>query len=112
MRIVNWLKSRLSSRGKALYIYRRGMLRAKQHDPQGAIDDYTATIDGPETPPDVKAMALFNRALVRCAADEHNPQVIDDLTMVLAMPESLADVKTEARRKLERMKRHSSKTNK
>jgi tetratricopeptide (TPR) repeat protein len=107
--IFNWWKSLFSSRGKALSLYRRGMARAKEQDHEGAIDDYTATIDMPHAPPDVKAMARYNRALVY-AADEDNTKAINDLSMILAMAETPADIKAEARRKLERMKRHSSKT--
>jgi hypothetical protein len=110
MNIFNWLKSLFTGRGKALLLYRRGMARAKKHDHQGAIDDYTATVDMPNAPTDVKAMALYNRALVY-AAVEDNPKAIDDLNKVLATVEAPAEIKTEARRKLERMKRQSSKTN-
>jgi len=113
MSLLKWLKSLFTGRGKALLLYRRGMARAKKHDHQGAIDDYTALIDMPNTPPDVKAMALYNRALVYSAdaADENNSKAIKDLNMVLATAKAPTDVKTEARRKLERMKRQSSKTN-
>jgi hypothetical protein len=91
-----------------LLLYRRGMVRAKKHDHQGAIDDYTATIAIPNAPPDVNAMALYNRALVY-AAVEDNLKAIEDLNLVLAAAKAPTDVKTEARRKLERMKRQTSK---
>ena len=39
-----------------------------------------------------------------------SPKATDDLNMVLAMATTPTDVKTEARRKLERMKRQSSQT--
>ena len=112
MNILKWLKSLFNGRGKALLLYRRGMARAKKHDHQGAIDDYSALIDMPNTPPDVKAMALYNRALVYSAdaVDEGNSKAIKDLNMVLSTANAPADVKTEARRKLERMKRHADKT--
>jgi hypothetical protein len=109
MNVFKWLKSLFTGRGKALLLYRRGMVRAKKHDYQGAIDDYTATMNMPNAPPDVKAMALYNRALVY-AANEDNLKASEDLNMVLAAAKAPADVKTEARRKLERMKRQSSKT--
>jgi hypothetical protein len=110
MSIVNWLKSRFSCRAKALSLYRRGMKRAQRQDHQGAIVDYGATIDMPNGPPDVKAMALYNRALIYAANGDHK-KATDDLNMVLALPTSPTDVKTEARRKLERMRRQSSKMN-
>ena len=62
----------------------------------------------PSGPPDVKAMALYNRALIY-VADGDDEKAIDDLNMVLARATSPTDVKTEARRKLKRMRRQSSK---
>ena len=109
MSILEWLTSRLSGRGKALSLYRRGMERAKRQDHAGAFDDYTATVSMPGVPPDVKAMALFNRALV-LAADGDNLRALDDLHMVLALAETPDEVRTEARRKLVRMERQSCKT--
>jgi hypothetical protein len=107
MQILERLKEWYSGRGKALSRYRRGMERAKQQDHAGAIDDYTAAINMPQVPPDVKAMALFNRALI-LASDGDNPQARTDLNRVLAMAETPADVRTEARRKLVRMERQTS----
>lgn len=110
MSVFTWLKSLFSNRGKALLLYRRGMARAKKRDHEGAILDYTAAIDMPNAPPDVVAMALYNRALAY-AAEEGNPKAIDDLRKVLAMTKTPAGIKTEARRKLERMKRQSGTKN-
>jgi hypothetical protein len=62
-----------------------------------------------DVPPDVKAMALYNRALVHTAARD-NPKAIDDLSAVLAMAEPLAHVKTAAKQKLVRMERRRSKS--
>jgi len=84
-----------------------GMARAQRQDHQGAIDDYVAIIDVPNGPSDVKSMALYNRALVY-AADGDDEKATDDLNLVLAMAKTPTEVKTEARRKLERMKRQPS----
>ena len=86
------------------------MERAKRQDHTGAIGDYTATINLLHVPPDVKAMALFNRALM-LSADGDNPLARDDLKVVLAMAETPTEVRTEARRKLVRMERQSGKPN-
>ena len=107
MQFLERLKEWYSGRGKALSRYRRGMERAKLQDHAGAIDDYTAAINMPQVPPDVKAMALFNRALI-LASDGDNPLARNDLNRVLAMAETPADVRTEARRKLVRMERQTS----
>lgn len=80
------------------------MSRAKSQDLPGALEDYTEVIDTPDVPADLKAMALFNRALVH-AAQSRNSSAIGDLEKLLAMPSATETVKTEARRKLVRMKR-------
>ncbi len=108
MNIWNWFRSRISDRSKALLLYHRGMTRAKHQDHAGAFDDYTATISMHGVPPDIKAMALFNRALV-LAADGDNLRALEDLKMVLSIPETADEVRTETRRKLVRMERKSSK---
>ncbi len=107
MNVFNWLARHFSNRCKALSLYQRGMAKANKHDEQGAIVDYTTAIDSPDTPADVKAMALYNRALVYAAAAE-NAKATEDLDGVLAMPAASTNIKTEARRKLVRMQRRSS----
>ncbi|MEQ8786989.1 MAG: hypothetical protein RIC55_11845 [Pirellulaceae bacterium] len=102
MNVFGWLSGRFSNRGKAMWLYKRGMKKAKQHNHQGAIDDYTTTIGMLETPNDVKAMALYNRALVHVASGE-DQKGVDDLDAVLLMKEMLVNVKTMAREKLMRM---------
>jgi hypothetical protein len=99
--VFNWFAVRFSNRGKALSLYRRGMAKAKKHDNQGAIDDYTKTIGMPHTPADVRAMALYNRALVHVAAG-NDRKGVNDLDAVLAMDRAPLNVKTMARQKLAR----------
>ena len=99
MNVFNWWKSRRSSRGKALALYRHGMKLAHKHDHDGAIHDYSAAIEMPDAPADVKAMALYNRALVHVAAGDFTKGAAD-LDVVLAMSEAPADVKKMARQKL------------
>jgi hypothetical protein len=86
------------------------MARARKHDHPRAIDDYTATIAMPDVPSDVKAMVLYNRALVHVAAGDDG-RGIDDLDAVLAMDEALVNVKTMARQKLARMESRAHKSN-
>ena len=109
MYAFNWLTDHFSSRGKALSLYRRGMAKAKKHDHQGAIDDYTMTIDMPDTPPNVKAMVLYNRALVHVATGDFCKGA-DDLEAVLAMDEAPVNVKTMARQKLAKREIRSRKS--
>jgi hypothetical protein len=103
MKFFMALISRFTGRGRALWRYRRGMTKARRHDHQGAINDYSAAIEMPDAPPDVKAMAYYNRALARLAEDD--PQAADDLNQVLTMKETQPSVRTEARRKLLRIQR-------
>jgi len=98
------LIGRNSGRNKALSRYKRGMAKAKHHDRQGAIDDYSAAINLADTSPDVQAMALYNRALV-LAASKDSTLATDDLKAVLAMADVPANVKAAARDKLRRIER-------
>jgi hypothetical protein len=99
MNVFAWWTERFSNRGRAMSLYKRGMIKAKKHDHQGAIDDYTETLGMPETPANVRAMVLYNRALVHVANGDHR-KGIDDLRSVLAMDEAPSSVKTKARQKL------------
>jgi hypothetical protein len=99
-----------SDHGKAKALYNRGMKKAKKHDHQGAIEDYTELIRMPGQPPDLTAMVLYNRALVYVASGDDRKGA-DDLDAVLAMNETLVNVKTMARQQLARMKSRSSQRN-
>jgi hypothetical protein len=88
------------------------MAQAKRRDHEGALANYTAAIDLTDVPDDVKAMALYNRALVYVAAGDDSKGV-DDLDSVLAMDGEMriVNVKTMARQKLDKMKSRNSKSN-
>lgn len=92
------------SRYRAMWLYRRGMMRARLHKNQAAIADYSAVIDMESASADVRAMALYNRALVYYAT-AHEADAIDDLHQILEMADVAENVKTESRRKLVRMQR-------
>ena len=109
MKIFAWLKSLLSSQYRAIWLYRRGMLRAKLHKNQAAIADYTTVIDMAGVRADIRAMALYNRALVYHATGSES-DAIDDLNKVLEMANVAENVKTEAQRKLVRMERSARRT--
>ena len=88
----------------------RGMAKAKKHDHEGALEDYTTMIGMPGMPADLLAMALYNRALVYVAEGDDRKGAAD-LDAVLAMNEALVNVKTMARQKLARMESRASKSN-
>ena len=104
--VYHWLIGCVSKRRMALLLYRRGMIRAKKHDHRGAIDDYTATIESSDTPAEIKAMTLYNRALVYSALDERS-KAIEDLQSVLSMAGASSQVKKEANRRLARVQLRS-----
>ena len=110
MNIFLWLTSYFSDRGKVVSLYKRGMAKAKKHDRQGAIEDYTTAIGMSGAPADLMAMVLYNRALVYVAAGDDRKGA-DDLDAVLAMNEALENVRTMARQKLARMESRASKSN-
>ena len=99
MNIFRWLTWQRSVRRMALSLYKRGMARAKKRDYRGAIDTYTKAIDMPETPAEVKAMVLYNRALVLVATGDVQ-KAVGDLDAVLAIDEVPVNVRTMARLKL------------
>jgi len=103
MSVLDWLISGFSDHRKALSLYRRGMSKANKRNHQGALNDYTASLELRDIPADVKAVVLFNRALVFIAAGE-NQNGISDLDAVLAMDDLLPNIRTMARLKLEKMK--------
>ena len=107
---INWLTGHFSNRRQAVSLYKRGMAKAKNHDHQGAIDDYTTTINMPDTPANVKAMVLYNRALVHVVTGDDG-KGIDDLDAVMAMDEAPVSVKTMARKKLAKRETRSRKSN-
>jgi tetratricopeptide (TPR) repeat protein len=103
MNPFSWLSNQFSRRRKAVSLLQRAMKRARAGNQEGAIADYSQLVDDDTTPADVRAMALYNRALVLAAGAETS-KAITDLNRLLAMPEAKDEVKTEARRKLERMR--------
>jgi hypothetical protein len=91
-----------STRNEALSLYKLGMARTEKKDSGGAMDAYTSAIELPDAPDDVKAMALYNRALL-FAAEGKADRALADLNAVMEMPAALHDIKRAARRRLERL---------
>jgi hypothetical protein len=104
MNLFKWLTHANSVHDVVLSLYKRGLASAMKHDQKGARDAYTAAIDMPDAPADLRAMALYNRALLSAAANEF-PQAVQDLNAVLAMQAAPQIVKSAAIHKLDRMRR-------
>jgi hypothetical protein len=110
MNLLAWIRSWLTHRGKALSLYRAGMAKANKHDYRGAIAAYSAAIQAPDIPIDVKAMATYNRALAYTAIHE-DQKAADDLAAILEMPGLTEHIKIQARQRQERVRRRNEKTN-
>lgn len=106
MNLLRWVQSLLTRRGHALADYRSGMKKANKRDYLGAIADYSAAIDADGTPEDVRAMAIYNRALAYSAMDE-GEKAARDLDTVLKMPRLSAKVQAAAQQRRERLRKRS-----
>jgi hypothetical protein len=109
MGLMRWLSSLVSRRGKALSTYRAGMAKAKKNDFLGAIADYSKAIGASDIPADVKAMAIYNRALAYAAINE-DKKAADDLAAMLKMPGLPENIATQARQRRERIRRRLEKS--
>lgn len=110
MNFLSWFRKRLSNRYRARSHYRQGMKNARVHRHQQAIIDYTSVIEMQEASADIKAMALYNRALVHDAMGNHLQAVVD-LKKVQEMIGTPEQVRLEARRKITRMDRSNARSN-
>jgi hypothetical protein len=109
MSFMNWLKSCFSQRGKALSLYQSGMAKANKRDYGGAIADYSTAIEMAKIPADVRAMAIYNRALAYSAIHE-DAKAAEDLGVVLQAPGLPESVRTAAEQRRERIRRRSEKS--
>ena len=87
-----------------MFLYRAGMAKARKKDYLGAIADYTAAIESPHIPDDVKGMASYNRALAYAAVNEDR-KAAEDLAAMLNMSGLPENVLREARQRRERIRR-------
>jgi hypothetical protein len=102
MNLFKWWHNRRSIRREAFSLYRQGLTRAEKHDPDGAMAAYTSAINLDDAPKDVKAMALYNRALL-FAAQGDSSKAVADLNAIMAMPIRVRGVTVAAKRRLERL---------
>ena len=80
------------------------MAKANQRNYAVAIADYSAAIREPNIPTDVKAMALYNRALAYSVIHE-KVKSAEDLAAVLELPGLPQNIKMQAKERQERMRR-------
>ncbi|QEG21076.1 tetratricopeptide repeat protein [Mariniblastus fucicola] len=104
MNFIKRFTSSFTTRGRTLAQVEKGMALANKNQSDKAIDIYSAVIASSETPRDVLAMAMFNRALAYTATNKPEEATLD-LKAILAMPESFPKIKRSASDKLVRMQR-------
>lgn len=106
MNFFKWLTRANSVRDVVLSLYKRGLASAMKHDQKEAREAFTAAIDMRDAPADLRAMALYNRAMLYGAANEI-PKAIQDLKALLAMTAVPYKVKSAAGQKLDQMQRRN-----
>jgi hypothetical protein len=104
MTLFRWLFAWRSVRSEAMHNYHLGLARDKKGNSDGAIAAYSSTISAANAPDYVKAMALYNRALLFAARGENN-KAAADLNAIMVMPTSVRGVTDAAKRRLERLQR-------
>ena len=102
------LRGMLGGGSSAESTLQRGMDKANRKDNAGAVLEYTHVIDMPHVAEELRAMALFNRALVY-AADNKAAIARRDLELVAAMESAPERVRHSAREKLKRIDRREGK---
>ena len=102
MKLLGWHLWPRSARTEALSLYKEGLTRAEKHDSKGAMVAYTSAIDRPGAPNDIRAMALYNRALLLAAAG-NTKLALADLREVMELPILQRDIKVAARRRVDRL---------
>ena len=107
MSFMSWVRSCFSSRSKALSLYRSGMAKISGRDYGGAVADYTAAIEAADIPPDVKAMALYNRSLAYAAMGEDD-RAAEDQAALVDLPSLPENIKTAVHQRRERLRRRDT----
>jgi tetratricopeptide (TPR) repeat protein len=85
------------------------MAKANKRDYEGAIADYSAAIEMAKIPADVRAMAIYNRALAYSAIDDE-VKSIEDLSTLLDLPGVPENIRTAVQQRRERLRRRSEKS--
>ncbi len=109
MNLWRKIASVFSHRSWALAHYHTGLALSRSNDNSGAIAEYTCVIETDVTPPDLKAMALYNRALVHCLIGNQQQATLD-LEGLVALSSTPVNVRTMARQRLVRLTNRATKT--
>ena len=77
MNLWRTLTSLLSQRGRALAHYHTGLDLSRANDNSGAITEFTRVIEMEAAPADLRAMALYNRALSQYLIGKEKEATLD-----------------------------------
>lgn len=107
MSLSGWFKNVFANKsGSALDHYKSGIVKAEKRDHNGAIEEYSTTIDHPSADESLRSMALYNRALV-LHVENQNDEAVVDLERVIKMHGAHTKVKTAAKHKLDRIRKRT-----
>lgn len=108
MNLWRTMMSVFSQRNRALAHYQTGLDFARANDNAGAIHEYTCVIGTDAAPIDVKAMALYNRALSHSLSGNQQQATLD-LEELVNLPSTPVNVRTMARQRLVRLTNRATK---
>lgn len=104
MNLISRLTGLFTRGGRDDNLLTQAMEHAKAKQPEKAIAVYSSLIDAGATRSEVKARALFNRALAYSSLDE-DEKAIADLEHALAMPNIPENVQNAAKAQLLRVRK-------
>lgn len=108
MSFIGRLTGLLSSGGRGEESLKQAMEHAKNGRPAQAVEIYTKLVDAKGTSGELRARALFNRALAYSALKD-DERALADLTQVLTVPNLAENVQIAARSQLARVRKRTEK---
>ena len=109
MNLLKRLAGMLTPAGRSEDLLKQGLEHAKAHRPHKAIQLYNTLLDSEKTSDELRARALFNRALAHSALKD-DERAAADLTQVLGMPALAENVYIAARSQLARVKKRNERS--
>ncbi len=106
MSFFSRLTSLFSRSGRDEELLHQALELAKANQPVKAIEIYSSLVDSKSSSRDLRARAMFNRALAHSAAKD-DERALADLTQVLATPGLAENVQIAARSQLARVRKRT-----
>jgi hypothetical protein len=111
MSFFSKIASLFSRAGREEELLRQAMEHAKANQPGQAIAIYNSLVDSASTNSDLRARALFNRALAHSAAKDDD-RAMADLAQVLTIPGLAENIQIAARSQLARVRKRNERRTK